>query len=1676
MRRLHDSGMGVKRIAAALSRSTDTVSKHLFKKNTTKKSKGRPKHSIRTPKGFLAAQRAYKKLLKSSGGTKEVTAAMLKSEMKLKCDIKTVRRAFAENGYQFRPLYEKPDLSDGDKKERLQWAREHKHRSPSQWSQYVHACMDNKVFQVLPNAKYRKVAAKRNVRGVCRKRKRDFSVGHVKPSNPKVLKQSSGKGSVTIACAIGAGKVLMWHQVVGRWNAAAAGRMYSGALQPALKRAYPSVRGKFRVMEDNDPTGYKSRSGMAAKKSAGIQTLDLPKRSPDLMPLDFAFWANLNKRMRGQEKDWPASKTETRAQYLARLRRTALATPSEYIHSIMGSLHKRCGLLVEAKGGHFAEGGGPEKRRRLVGKQSQQTALLEHVVGEENRNASREVYLVTLPHTDKEGLRAPAAFSREEVRDAFLDCCGAPDADPAWLASHRGQGAAPVGVKKLVVFKEYHAPVAGVRRAHYHVALHLGKKSKFLTVKRALLNRYQLASHWSCSHDGHWSAVGYCANATPKKPRTAREQVEGEKGKPEPRVEEVDLWPIVVRSGIRNTPDDPHAVRKLMAYAKTSCSHKVVAWMFKNEHVLEKIIDKAWAWENVDSFLEDATKPVMQQFKEALRTPCVCGGRWLHHVRESLSMNRIDVPDLCSSILMSLKHGRSEAAPVVTLAGRFGGEGKSLLFSAVRPLFGGEHVQERPGGGQFCLHGLDKAKAAVLDEWMFIDEDLPLSIQLLWLEGKPVPITMPQNQHVGHKVYMGSAPIFVTCPETALAGLSSESSQRPQGQAGMLLRRLKLYLFTVPIPKPPAPKLVPCPRCFSTLVTSEAANKAANEAAYEAPSEAANEASYEAARGAAKKTAVEATGEAASEAANEHAYKKLLKSSGGTKEVTAAMLKSEMKLKCDIKTVRRAFAENGYQFRPLYEKPDLSDGDKKERLQWAREHKHWSPSQWSQYVHACMDNRVSQVLPNAKYRKVPKQSSGKGSVTIACAIGAGKVLMWHQVVGRWNAAAAGRMYSGALQPALKRAYPSVRGKFRVMEDNDPTGYKSRSGMVAKTSAGIQTLDLPKRSPDLMPLDFAFWANLNKRMRGQETDWPASKTETRAQYLARLRRTALATPSEYIHSIMGSLHKRCGLLVGGSQSRSTIKSNPCVHRPCGYRWRARRAKCAALRQVRRTADKVGHARPIDGARPKCDRLRRTTPGCNELPTEQQVSWWTLPHTDKEGLRAPAAFSREEVRDAFLDCCGAPYADPAWLASHRGQGAAPVGVKKLVVFKEYHAPVAGVRRAHYHVALHLGKKSKFLTVKRALLNRYQLASHWSCSHDGHWSAVGYCANATPNKPRSALDVDYLAWPADHPPLSAAKREPTTARALEKRRTAREQVEGEKGKPEPRVEEVDLWPIVVRSGIRNTPDDPHAVRKLMAYAKTSCSHKVVAWMFKNEHVLEKIIDKAWAWENVDSFLEDATKPVMQQFKEALRTPCVGGGRWLHHVRESLSMNRIDVPDLCSSILMSLKHGRSEAAPVVTLAGRFGGEGKSLLFSAFRPLFGGEHVQERPGGGQFCLHGLDKAKAAVLDEWLFIDEDLPLSIQLLWLEGKPVPITMPQNQHVGHKVYMGSAPNFVTCPETALAGLSSESSQRPQGQACMLLRRLILYLFTVPIPKPPAPKLVPCPRCFSTLDTSEALKFKPK
>ena len=97
--------------------------------------------------------------------------------------------------------------------------------------------------------------------------------------------------------------------------------------------------------------------GEAAKRRAGIEIFQIPKRSPDLNVCDYALWKAVDKRMRAQEKRWPKTRRETRKAYLARLCRTAKRLPPALINRMVGGMRRRCQRLYAAKGGLFEEGG-----------------------------------------------------------------------------------------------------------------------------------------------------------------------------------------------------------------------------------------------------------------------------------------------------------------------------------------------------------------------------------------------------------------------------------------------------------------------------------------------------------------------------------------------------------------------------------------------------------------------------------------------------------------------------------------------------------------------------------------------------------------------------------------------------------------------------------------------------------------------------------------------------------------------------------------------------------------------------------------------------------------------------------------------------------------------------------------------------------------------------------------------------------------------------------------------------------------------------------------------------------------------------------------------------------------------------------------------------------------------
>ena len=131
--------------------------------------------------------------------------------------------------------------------------------------------------------------------------------------------------------------------------------MYKESLLPALKKVHPHMASKRKpawvVMEDNDPAGYKSSKGIAAKSEARMSVLALPPRSPDLNVLDYSLWKAIATRMREQEAKFRSSRVETKEQYKARLRRTALGLPTAEVTKAVQAMHKRVRMVAKERGG-----------------------------------------------------------------------------------------------------------------------------------------------------------------------------------------------------------------------------------------------------------------------------------------------------------------------------------------------------------------------------------------------------------------------------------------------------------------------------------------------------------------------------------------------------------------------------------------------------------------------------------------------------------------------------------------------------------------------------------------------------------------------------------------------------------------------------------------------------------------------------------------------------------------------------------------------------------------------------------------------------------------------------------------------------------------------------------------------------------------------------------------------------------------------------------------------------------------------------------------------------------------------------------------------------------------------------------------------------------------------------
>lgn len=339
-------------IARRLGRNKSTLTRLLVKR-VARKTLGRKRALSAGVVDRLT--RTLARLQQQADGRYEVTVAMLKKSARVQASKRTILRALHIRGIRFRPMREKPVLTDEDVADRKEFADAYGRKPAVWWTTHVHMAIDVKHFSVFLHGGARARAAQSGARGAYRTRGQGLGKGYVKAS--KSLKYNPGARGVQVLAGVGDGKVLVWEYIDGKqWSGNVAAKLYEEAVAPALAKAYPGKRA-WNVLEDNDPAGFKSSKAIAAKAKAHIKTFSIPRRSPALNVCDYFLWAEVNRRMRATEKRWRPAFRESRRAYLARLRRTAMSIPANLLRRSMQDMKRRCCRLQAAGGGHFEEGG-----------------------------------------------------------------------------------------------------------------------------------------------------------------------------------------------------------------------------------------------------------------------------------------------------------------------------------------------------------------------------------------------------------------------------------------------------------------------------------------------------------------------------------------------------------------------------------------------------------------------------------------------------------------------------------------------------------------------------------------------------------------------------------------------------------------------------------------------------------------------------------------------------------------------------------------------------------------------------------------------------------------------------------------------------------------------------------------------------------------------------------------------------------------------------------------------------------------------------------------------------------------------------------------------------------------------------------------------------------------------
>ena len=395
-----------------------------------------------------------------------------------------------------------------------------------------------------------------------------------------------------------------------------------------------------------------------------------------------------------------------------------------------------------------------------------------------------------------------------------------------------------VRVQQWVVCLEAHADaerssVEVNNRYHYHMAVKLSKRARWLQVRNYIDQTHGIQVNFSENHSGYYSAYQYLTKEDKETvhspnhpdlqdpPQTQR-AIAGKRTK---AIERRNGRSKKVRKVKRLSVYD---VTKLMKAKQITTRLQLVCLAVEQERegktslaefianrgnrVVDEGLSLAKEFSLAEAKQERSKKSRLQLLEEQRNTECCegCHGDWLSAAIKLLERQGIVVSAFCEAIYSALAQGRGKYRNVY-IHGPCN-TGKTFILSPLKKVY---NAFCNPATGSFAWVGAEDAEVILLNDFRWNPAIIAWADFLQALEGDIVHLPAPKNFCKQDVEFSKDTPFFATSDAPLIL---VKGSFIDLANTEMMNVRWRFFHFWKQIPPTEQQNLTPCGHCFAKLI------------------------------------------------------------------------------------------------------------------------------------------------------------------------------------------------------------------------------------------------------------------------------------------------------------------------------------------------------------------------------------------------------------------------------------------------------------------------------------------------------------------------------------------------------------------------------------------------------------------------------------------------------------------------------------------------------------------------------------------------------------------------------------------------------------------------------------------------------------------------------------------